>query len=229
VTNDRGKKYFYDTIASDFDQMMNPYDIGRRLEVVFKELFSPNELAGKRVLDVGAGTGRFTEEALRAGARVTATDIGTNLLRQIHAKTGASLFAADACDLGLVAESFDAVISSECIEHTADPLRAVREMCRVLKRPGVLVVTTPNKVWHFSAVIAERFNLRPYHGLENWVGWNELRQTVESQGLSVTTMCGFHMVPPLFRPLWRPLRLIDDYGRFLGRLMLNVGFRAEKR
>jgi len=229
VSSDRDKEYFYDTIAADFDQIMNPYDVGRRLEIVFKELLSPNELAGKRVLDVGAGTGRFTEEAVRAGAWVAATDIGINLLRRIRAKAGASLFAADACDLGLVTESFDAVISSECIEHTHDPLGAVREMCRVLKRPGVLVLTTPNRAWHFSAVIAERFKLRPYQGLENWVGWNDLQKTVESEGLSVATMRGFHMVPPLFRPLWRPLRLIDDYGRFLEGLMLNVAFRAEKR
>jgi hypothetical protein len=102
-------------------------------------------------------------------------------------------------------------------------------MCRVLKRPGVLVLTTPNRVWHFSATIAERFKLRPYQGLENWVGWRELQRTVEAEGLSITTMRGFHMVPPLFKPLWRPLRLIDDYGRVFGPLMLNVAFRAEKR
>jgi len=229
VNDDRDKKYFYDTIAADFDQIMNPYDVGRRLEIVFRELLAPSELSGKRVLDVGAGTGKFTEAAVRAGAHVTATDIGTNLLRQIRAKTGASLFAADACDLGLAPASFDAVILSECIEHTPDPLRAVREMCRVLKRPGILVLTTPNRVWHFSATIAERFKLRPYQGLENWVGWDQLRRTVEAEGLAVTTMRGFHLVPPLFKPLWRPLRLIDDYGRFLGPLMLNVAFRAEKR
>ena len=52
---------------------------------------------------------------------------------------------------------------------------------------------------------------------------------VAYEQLSVATMRGFHMVPPLFRPLWRPLRLIDDYGRFLEGLMLNVAFRAEKR
>jgi 2-polyprenyl-6-hydroxyphenyl methylase/3-demethylubiquinone-9 3-methyltransferase len=226
---DHDRKYFYDTIATDFDQIMNPYDIGRRLDIVFNELLAPGELAGKRVLDVGAGTGRFSEQAGRSGARVTATDIGTNLLRQIRRRSPACLFASDACDLALAPGSFDVVISSECIEHTPDPLRAVREMCRVLRRPGVLVLTTPNAVWHFSAVIAERFKLRPYQGLENWVGWKDLRTTVESEGLTVAAMRGFHLVPPLFKPLWSPLRAIDRYGRFLGPLMLNVSFRAEKR
>lgn len=226
---DRERKYFYDTIASDFDQIMNPYDVGRRLDIVFDELLRPGELVGKRLLDVGAGTGRFSQRAAALGARVSATDIGTNLLRQIRGRTPARLFAADACDLAVASGSFDVVVSSECIEHTPDPLRAVREMCRALRRPGVLIVTTPNRVWHFSAIIAERFKLRPYQGLENWVSWSQLRATVEAEGLTLTAMHGFHLVPPLFKPLWRPLRAIDRYGRALGPLMLNVALRAEKR
>jgi hypothetical protein len=102
-------------------------------------------------------------------------------------------------------------------------------MCRVLRRPGALIVTTPNRVWHFSAVIAERFKLRPYEGLENWVGWRDLRTTVQSAGLQLVTMRGFHLVPPLFKPLWSPLRAIDRHGRILGPLMLNIALRAEKR
>jgi 2-polyprenyl-3-methyl-5-hydroxy-6-metoxy-1,4-benzoquinol methylase len=229
VAADRDRKYFYDTIAREFDSIMNSYDIERRLDVVFNELLSPEDVAGKRLLDVGAGTGRFSDRATRLGARVTAMDIGTNLLRQVRGRTPARLFAADACDLALASDSFDVVVSSECVEHTPDPLRAIREMCRVLRRPGVLVITTPNRVWHFSAVIADRFKLRPYQGLENWVSRTELRTAVESEGLTLTAMHGFHLVPPLFRPLWRPLRAIDRYGRALGPLMLNVALRAEKR
>lgn len=227
--NDRDKRYFYDTIAADFDQILNRYDLERRLEIVFDELLEPDELKGKRLLDVGAGTGWFSEKAARAGARVTSTDIGINMLRQIRGRSRAALFASDACDLGLAPETFDVVISSECIEHTPDPLRAISEMCRVLRRPGVLILTTPNRVWHFSAVIAERFKLRPYEGLENWVGWRDLRTTVQSAGLQLVTMRGFHLVPPLFKPLWSPLRAIDRHGSILGPLMLNVAFRAEKR
>jgi SAM-dependent methyltransferase len=226
---DRRKRYFYDTIAGDYDRIINRYDLERRLEIVFDELLGSGDLAGKRVLDVGAGTGWFSEQAARAGAIVTSTDIGINMLRQTRGRTGTMLVASDACDLALASNTFDVVLSSECIEHTPDPLRALREMCRVLRQPGVLVVTTPNRLWHFSAVIAERFKLRPYDGLENWVGWRDLRGAVEGAGLQVTTMRGFHLVPPLFKPLWRPLRAIDRLGAVVGPLMLNVAFRAEKR
>ena len=51
--------HYYDTIADEFDRLMNPYDLNRRLEVVFDELLGDQALRGKRVLDVGCGTDPF--------------------------------------------------------------------------------------------------------------------------------------------------------------------------
>ena len=67
---------FYDTIAGEFDALMNPYDLGRRLEVVFEDLLGGRTLTGFSVLDVGCGTGSFTLAAIGRGARVTSLDIG---------------------------------------------------------------------------------------------------------------------------------------------------------
>lgn len=39
--------------------------------------------------------------------------------------------------------SFDTVTSTEVLEHVPDPLKAMREMCRVLKPGGYLILTTP--------------------------------------------------------------------------------------
>src|ERR1700752_1968318 len=58
---------FYDTIADDFDALMNPYDLERRLDVVFGELLSGRPLSARTVLDVGCGTGAFTLAAVERG------------------------------------------------------------------------------------------------------------------------------------------------------------------
>ena len=47
-------------------------------------------------------------------------------------------------DIPVEDAAFDIVISCETIEHVVDPLRALREVCRVLRPGGRLLLTTPN-------------------------------------------------------------------------------------
>jgi SAM-dependent methyltransferase len=48
-------------------------------------------------------------------------------------------------DLPFDNEQFDVVLASHVIEHLPDPVRIIREMCRVLKIGGILLVATPTK------------------------------------------------------------------------------------
>lgn len=61
------------------------------------------------------------------------------------------------CDIYAIPEpdaSFDAVLCSEVLEHLPDPLRALRELARLLKPEGTLILTAPfNSLTHFA----------PYH------------------------------------------------------------------
>ncbi len=50
------KRYFYDTIADDFDSIMDMYDTRKRLRIIFDEML-PDRLNGKRIPDAGCGTG----------------------------------------------------------------------------------------------------------------------------------------------------------------------------
>jgi SAM-dependent methyltransferase len=224
----REKVFFYDRIADSFDAIMNRYDLGRRLELVFDRFLPVDELTGRSLLDVGAGTGWFSQRAVAAGARVVALDVGLRLLTKVREKCNARLVAADACRLPFADRSFEIVLSSECIEHTPDPLGAVREMIRVLRPGGVLVVTVPNRLWRLSAVAAAVLKLRPYEGLENWVSWPALRRTLRAGGLTITTMVGFHLFPPVVRVTWPLLRAADGLGGVAGPLMLNIGVKARK-
>ena len=75
------KQFFYEDIAGDFDELMNAFDVRRRLEVVYDQ-FLTGDLAGLRLLDVGCGTGRFSERACQRGAEAVALDVGPNLLKR---------------------------------------------------------------------------------------------------------------------------------------------------
>lgn len=222
------KLYFYDSIADDFDAMANTYDLRRRIEVVFDELLGHEDLRGRRLLDVGSGTGWFSQSAASRGAVVVSLDIGARLLARARAKSNSAAVAADACQLPFAAARFDVVISSECIEHTLEPLQAVREMARVLAPGGVLVLTTPNWVWRWSATVARVLSLRPYEGYEHWVRRGQVGHELRHSGLSVDRVIGFHLVPPFLRSTWPLLRRIDRHGQRLSPFMLNFAVKATK-
>jgi SAM-dependent methyltransferase len=226
--SERQKLFFYDTIADRLDHVLNRYDMDRRLGVVFDDLLPQESLAGCRLLDVGCGTGWFSRLAKDRGAEVVSLDIGVQLLKKVGEKCDTRRVAADACSLCFPDAVFDVVLATESIEHTLDPKLALAELLRVLRPGGSLVVTVPNRVWHFSARIADRFKLRPYEGFENWLGWFEIRKELRRLNAPIRQMFGFHLFPPIFRLTWPVLRRIDRLGGVLGPVMLNIALSAHK-
>src|SRR5450432_3465868 len=170
-------KYFYTTIADSFEALMNPYDVRRRLEVVFDELLTEN-LEGQSVLDAGAGTGYFSERAKKRKAKVISVDLGVSLLRHVGTRAGTILAAGDILSLPFSGNSFDVVVSSEVIEHTGDPRRAVAELSRVLKPGGILVLTCPNRAWQWVVHLASKTGLRPFQGIEHFPSYDELERFI---------------------------------------------------
>ena len=222
------RERFYETIAGDFDALMNPYDLERRLEVVFEELLGGRALEGLSVLDAGCGTGPFTLAALRRGGRITSIDIGVELLRRARDKGAPRPVAGDVAALPFRDASFDLVISSECVEHTAHPELSVADMLRVLRPGGTLVLTCPNRAWRWTVPFANALHLRPYHGLENWPGWWMLGRWVQAHGGTPTRHVGIHLFPfilPFTHPL---LRRLDRLGAVLGPAYVNQALLAVK-
>lgn len=223
------KRFFYEGIADDFDELMNAFDVRRRLEVVFDQLLT-DDLTGLRLLDVGCGTGRFSERAHARGAEVVALDVGPNLLRQAMARADVRAVVGDGLRLPFRDQSFDVVVSSEMIEHTTSPADAVREMARVLKPGGRLALTCPNRVWLWLVRLATALRLRPFHGYENFPSFAELERVTVANGLSVRSHVGLHPWPFQIRFLWRLSRWVDTrYGAGAwARIMINQAILADK-
>jgi 2-polyprenyl-6-hydroxyphenyl methylase/3-demethylubiquinone-9 3-methyltransferase len=197
--------------------------------VVFDELLGGVDLHGQRLLDAGCGTGAFAARAVERGARVVAADVGPNLLRLAREKGATAVVATDVTRMGLADATFDVVVSSECIEHTVDPRAAVHEMIRVLRPGGRLVITSPNRTWHWSCVLANALGLRPYHGLENWPSWWQLRRWTEEAGVHVERHLGLHLFPFVLAATRPALRWLDRVGGALGPLYVNQCLLGIKR
>ena len=104
--------------------------------------WSRETAAGKKLLDLSCGNGATAETLARFGYQVVATDYGMPRSRSngIGRVGGVDLN----CFLPFRAASFDAVDIVEVIEHVENQPQLVREINRVVKPGGVLLVSTPN-------------------------------------------------------------------------------------
>lgn len=95
---------------------------------------SPVTLAGRTVLDLGAGTGAATRAVRAAGGTAIAADVAIGMLQAIGSPRPPAA-VADARALPFRSRSFDGVVAAFSLNHLPDPQRALREATRVA-RPG---------------------------------------------------------------------------------------------
>ena len=125
-------------MAERFDAMRFSGPIGRLIadtqEQQIAAFLAP--LEGRRVLDVGTGTGRAAIALARRGAIVTGVDASAEML-QVAARRAADAGVAvafargDAHHLDFADRSFDAVVCLRVLMHTPDWRASLRELCRV--------------------------------------------------------------------------------------------------
>jgi len=220
---------FYDGIADRFEGLDHPADVRRRLEVVFDDCLAGTVLAGTLTLDAGCGYGLFSAVAAGRGAIVVSLDVGERLVARARARAASRGVVGDAGRLPIRDGSFDLVIASEMLEHTASPREAVAELARSIRVGGLLVLTTPNRAWQPVVRVASRLRLRPFHGLENFVGWDELERACVRADLEILDHVGFHPWP-FQLGLGRLARRVEDRigRRRMARGMVNQALLARK-
>ena len=108
-----------------------------------------------KLLDVGCGM-RPYEKTFFAGATEY---VGADYLSDRSRPD----IVCSALDIPFPEDSFDTVTSTEVLEHVPDPLRAMREMRRVLKPGGHLILSTP-QYWPRHEVPYDYFRY-PYDGI----------------------------------------------------------------
>jgi len=111
----------------------------RGLSLVGK--FCPNR---GRLLDVGCACGFFVRAAQDAGWEAEGVEPSRWSAEYGREKLGVRIFPGTLREARFPAESFDAVTMWDVLEHTADPLSELKEVHRILKPGGVLVVNYPN-------------------------------------------------------------------------------------
>ena len=136
-----GVRRVYGAAAGTYDRRWRRY-----LDVTVKRTARaiPDPLEGP-LLDVGCGSGLLIARLLSRDPRphVTGVDVSPEMLALARERIGdrASLVLADAAALPFPRGSFAVVATSSSLHHWPDPLAGLREIARVLRPAGTLVLT----------------------------------------------------------------------------------------
>jgi ubiquinone/menaquinone biosynthesis C-methylase UbiE len=104
-------------------------------------------IAGRRILDVGTGTGRAAFLMAEAGAQVVGVDASEEMLamaraRQAEQPADVTFQAGDAHALAFPDQSFDIAVSLRVIMHTPRWRQCIAELCRVSRH--LVIVDYPS-------------------------------------------------------------------------------------
>lgn len=105
--------------------------------------FTPEELRGKTVLDVGCGMGRFADVASRWGAQVYAIDLSLaveSAQRNLGGRVSVHIAQASIFALPFAEEVFDFIFSIGVLHHTPDTRSAFERLPRLLKPGGKIAI-----------------------------------------------------------------------------------------
>ena len=159
------------------------------------------EVAGREVLDLGCGTGRWLARlAQKAPSNLQGIDISAEMLERASQKLGhrARLYQGDCATTPFPANSADIVIASFVVSHLIDPKHLAEQISKVLRADGSAFVSDlhPDTVerlgWSRS--------FRSQHGLvhlgaENW-RLPFLTSLFEQAGLEVAAHIEARFGPP---------------------------------
>lgn len=130
---------------------LHSVEVAQRVNWIGASVVNPHS----RVLDLGCGSGLASLTLAMRGHRVTALDVDLSNSR-LGRRFGmvSKQIAGDICliswdarqlDKLSIAGPFDYVVASEIIEHILDDAKIVRDIARLLRPGGHLILTTPNK------------------------------------------------------------------------------------
>jgi ubiquinone/menaquinone biosynthesis C-methylase UbiE len=141
-----GSKRYFDKVANEWDTMRKAFfsEIVREKAMAIAEV-----LPGKLAADIGAGTGFVTEGLLQKGLRVIAVDQSEAMIHQMKNKFGDSPMIdyriGEAGAIPIEDSSVDYVFANMFLHHVENPRLAIKEMVRILKPGGSLVITDLDK------------------------------------------------------------------------------------
>ncbi len=170
-------KVYFREVADQWDTMRQ----GFFSEDVREKAYNlANIKSGELAADIGAGTGFVTEGLIEKGLRVIAVARSEEMLGQMKNKFGSNseidYRQGEAEYLPIENEHVDYTMANMYLHHVEEPLIAIKEMARILKPGGKLVITDLDK---------HNFEFLKTEHHDHWMGFKreDIKNWFSSAGL----------------------------------------------
>jgi len=212
ATAERHDRQVWETF---WDQQKPIDEVYANSERIIAQITKLGPVRGKRILEVGAGSGRDGLQLAEQGGRIIFLDYAVNSLRTIARLAqsegrSVSLVRGDAFHLPLKSSCIDVVFHQGLLEHFTQPLTLVKENQRVLKSNGYAIADVPHRYHLYTVVKHVLIALnRWFAGWETEFSRRQLERLFCEAGLKPVSFYGDWMRPSFgYRALREGLKKI---------------------
>ncbi len=146
MTSTNNDAKFWDWVSVKYDEIADE-QVGRFLRPSMLKYLSMEGNLGK-VLEIGCGTGYFTEVLTDLASHVTAIDISDGMLYRARERMknmkNITILKEDCCKTPFPHAMFDTIFMGSVFNVVDDPARVLREIRRILKPGGTLIIVNPD-------------------------------------------------------------------------------------
>jgi len=215
MTVEKSSRFDFDVLANKYDSWYESakgvmYD---RLEKRAIAKYLLGKRRGTKLLEVGCGTGHWTQFFSEYGFEVTGVDVSERMIDIAKSKniSNASFQVADGHSLPFADDSFDVTAAITTLEFVRDAESVIQEMVRCTRKPaGQLLIGTLNVLARVNR--NRKQNFESSYAKAQLFSPSQLKQLLARYGETCVITAGFiprqeHLLP--FSPL------IDTIGRLL--------------
>jgi tRNA threonylcarbamoyl adenosine modification protein (Sua5/YciO/YrdC/YwlC family) len=179
----------FDRVADRYDETRGGLERGRRFADALRPL-----VTGRRVLEVGVGTGAVASGLAAHGVRPVGIDLSIEMLRLAARRLGAAVALADASALPVATGRVDTVIAVWVLHVVADADAALAEAKRALRPGGRLLVIEGAAEWSKDDIAGAIGDL--HDRLRGGTGVLAPERTVARAAAAGFTLVGQTLTPP---------------------------------
>lgn len=193
---------------------------------------------GSKILEIGANMGQYTTLFAERGFQMTGIDLSDKAV-EMGKKNALALnlknidyFQADAEELSLFSdETFDGVVSFSTLRYVPNLKKALKEIYRVTKRNGVVVLDFPNKYCPWFTLLKNKFGVEN-HIYDHFFSAKELTSLFKETGfcdiVTKKIMFTHYTFKPGFLEVYKFIDLIGENAFLIKELAAIVMCKGAK-